>query len=284
MDIICAKTGHHFTTSEQARECGRNCVTKCPYGNTSDYKSPPVFIPKQENIVEEKVSVKVEWTYETMLATAKAAGFNSIPEYVGACRAIELKREQQQIKLAELEAKSKELDEREAKAEERKRKLDSGEYLLELQKQCDDKFEDIKKEYNQIIKDTKQSIADKNKNDYKDMDWALGRLNDITLTMREWGFYDYSSEVINSMNWIGGRMDDGHNVADILPDFKSLVNKICGFMEKTQTMKKGAEKLCDMRNQIGKVVSEIQVTLGIDDRRNGSGDISAQNNIPFTIK
>ncbi|KKM62148.1 hypothetical protein LCGC14_1524630 [marine sediment metagenome] len=31
MSIVCAKTGRHFSSTEAARECGRNCATKCPY-------------------------------------------------------------------------------------------------------------------------------------------------------------------------------------------------------------------------------------------------------------
>lgn len=55
MDIICLKTGHHFSSVEDARECAKNCVSKCPFeylkyyngssSFSSNYKSPDKKLP-----------------------------------------------------------------------------------------------------------------------------------------------------------------------------------------------------------------------------------------------
>lgn len=162
------------------------------------------------------------------------------------------------------------LEERETQITEREQGIDKyyADKLKECEEICEIMIGDTKTKCAQMVEDKKVEIQSQGEIEHENIQFAINKINIAVSSLREWGYYENADFISGRLSMFYEHAENGETYASLLNECKDMKKEICMVMEKSQTAK-DASQTFELRNELGGIVNELDIVLGLDDRRNG---------------
>lgn len=204
---------------------------------------------------------------KTLEYQAMRAGFKTAEEYQQALDNLKVREDGLKTREISLNEQEQTIKAREIVIKDREDTIEAvcNEKLTECQNTCDNMIEDTKKQCEQMVAKRKEEVKKQENSEFENMEQALHEIEDINLTIHEYGFDEYGEQIDVMIDRIIYCLNNNFTLLELRDDFKYTTDVINEVLETTQN-RKDANKFVDFRNQIGKQVKNIMIKLHLDDR------------------